>query len=230
MGDAYFSSVSSLLHFDGSDGSTTFTDVKGNAWTATGNAQLDTAQSKWGGASCLFDGAGDIVTSSSTAIINLSIDFTVEYWVRQATAGVTAMSHFHFSYSGGDNNGLSIWRRPSDGVLMADNGVTGTTAGTIAISLNTWTHIAVVRDSGTIRGYVNGVQALNHTAQSYPGVINLASIGMLKGGLYAFDGHIDDLRVTSGFCRYPNGTTFAVPTEPFPDIGFPTTRAYGFAA
>jgi hypothetical protein len=59
-------SVVLLCHFDGSDASTTFTDEKGHALTAFGNAQLDTAQFKWGSASGLFDGSGDRVGAATS--------------------------------------------------------------------------------------------------------------------------------------------------------------------
>ena len=41
----------SLLHFDGADTSTTFTDESGKVWTPAADAQIDTAQSKFSGAS-----------------------------------------------------------------------------------------------------------------------------------------------------------------------------------
>ena len=52
-GDPYFANVSLLLHCDGSDASTTFTDSSSNGHTVTASndAQIDTAQSKFGGAS-----------------------------------------------------------------------------------------------------------------------------------------------------------------------------------
>lgn len=45
---------------DGADAATTFTDSETTPKTVTanGNAQIDTAQSKFGGASALFDGTG----------------------------------------------------------------------------------------------------------------------------------------------------------------------------
>ncbi len=49
---------------NGADGSTTFTDSAtggSHTWTAYGNAQIDTAQNKFGGASGLFDGSGDYI-------------------------------------------------------------------------------------------------------------------------------------------------------------------------
>jgi hypothetical protein len=47
-----------LLHMNGADAPTVFTDssLSGNTVTVAGNAQIDTAQSKFGGASGLFDG------------------------------------------------------------------------------------------------------------------------------------------------------------------------------
>jgi hypothetical protein len=76
--DPSFASVSALLHFDGSDGSTTFTDVTGTIWTANGNAQIDTAQSVFGGASGLFDGTGDFITTPDATKFSLSnADFCI---------------------------------------------------------------------------------------------------------------------------------------------------------
>jgi hypothetical protein len=52
-GGAYLANVSFLLHMDGTNGSTTFTDSGPNGLTvgAYGNAQISTAQSVFGGAS-----------------------------------------------------------------------------------------------------------------------------------------------------------------------------------
>src|SRR3990172_3889690 len=65
IGPVYDKTRNSLLHFEGSDASTSFIDDYGNTWTAAGNAQLDTAQFKFGAASLLLDGAGDFATSSN---------------------------------------------------------------------------------------------------------------------------------------------------------------------
>jgi len=76
-----------LLHMNGTDAATAFTDETGKTWTAQGNAQIDTGQSKFGGASGLFDGTGDYIdTPDSTdwqldggADANL---WTIDFWVR----------------------------------------------------------------------------------------------------------------------------------------------------
>ena len=53
-----------LLHCEGADASTTFTDsgITTHTVTAQGDAQIDTAQKKFGSASGLFDGDGDYLT------------------------------------------------------------------------------------------------------------------------------------------------------------------------
>ena len=50
-----------MLHCDGLDTSTTFTDEsgEGHVVTALGNAQVDTAQKVFGTGSALFDNSGD---------------------------------------------------------------------------------------------------------------------------------------------------------------------------
>ncbi len=59
-GDPFSSSVVLLSGFEGTDGSTTFLDESpaGRALTANGNAQIDTAQFKFGASSLLLDGQG----------------------------------------------------------------------------------------------------------------------------------------------------------------------------
>src|SRR3990167_841583 len=51
--------------------------------TANGDAQVDTAQSKFGGASCLLDGTVDSVSAADSEDWNFgTADFTVDFWMR----------------------------------------------------------------------------------------------------------------------------------------------------
>ena len=74
---------------------TTITDSNagGSAktWTAAGNAQIDTAQAKFGGGSLLVDGTLDAVRSSVGADCDLGTgDFTIDCWFNcTAAAGPT---------------------------------------------------------------------------------------------------------------------------------------------
>jgi hypothetical protein len=74
--DEYYDNVSLLLYGNGTNGSTTITDNSPSPKTVTavGNAQISTAQSKFGGASIAFDGTGDYITvpDSSAFVLGLS--------------------------------------------------------------------------------------------------------------------------------------------------------------
>ena len=65
--DPYFNNVSLLLRGNGINGSTTIIDESATPKTVTvyGNAQISTAQSKFGGASIYLDGTGDYLGLSS---------------------------------------------------------------------------------------------------------------------------------------------------------------------
>lgn len=74
--DAY---TKSLMHFNGNNGNTTFTDEIGKTWYPSGNAQISTTQSKFGGASAYFDGNGDYLYSDDSPDWDLGSQFTVDF-------------------------------------------------------------------------------------------------------------------------------------------------------
>ena len=71
------------MHFNGTNGSTTMTDSSKNNLTVTSNngTAITTAQSKFGGASALFDGTNDYVTTPNNSVFDFGTnDFTIEFW------------------------------------------------------------------------------------------------------------------------------------------------------
>lgn len=235
--DPYFSSVSSLLHCDGADASTTFTDQKGKTWTASGNAQIDTAQSKFGGASGLFDGNGDYISTPSHADFSFgSGEFTVEAWVRFNSLAASGNQGLIVRDEIGGTRGWLMFTQDASGSVndgLAFAAWVGTTsyvvADTIAMtSGGSFKHIAAVRDQSgggdVLRLYKDGVMV--GTSTSITGSVGAPSRACVVGALWGlgtpiaasyFNGWIDDVRITKGVCRYPSGTTFTPPTAAFPD-------------
>jgi hypothetical protein len=85
MSDKHFSNVVLLVGFEGVDGSTSFVDESpsGHTLTAVGNAQVDTAQSRFGASSGLFDGNGDYISVLDSNDFSFGAgDFTIETRVR----------------------------------------------------------------------------------------------------------------------------------------------------
>lgn len=220
--DPDFASVSLLLHMDGSNGSTTFADSSSNALTVTanGNAQISTAQSKFGGASALFDGSGDSLSTSTGALLQFGTgDFTVEAWVYITSAGsyhglIDGRSSASFSnYTFGIYNLSGTLRLDHVNAGGAGTRLTGTST---SVALNTWTHVAWTRSSGVIACFVNGTK--DATTVSYSSSLNPNTTDILIGAVVDpqyFYGYIDDFRVTKGVARYT--ANFTPPTAPFPD-------------
>lgn len=224
IGDSNFNSVSLLLHMNGSNGSTTFADSSLNslAVTAAGNAQISTAQSRFGGASAYFDGIGDSLTIAHNQVLNLSSgNFTIEFWfyhISRASSQVIL-----------DKDGVSGTSYPSYACLIDTSGNCnfrlGNGAGTNptatfyavgVIPLLTWVHIALVKSGTTITTYLDGVQG--STATQGVAITDggkALNFGYTTGVSPVLSGYIDELRITKGVARYTGA--FTPPAAPFPD-------------
>lgn len=217
--DPYWSSVVLLLHGEGSDGSTTITDSSGSpkTMTAQGNAQIDTAQYKFGTASMLFDGTGDYISTPDSDSWHFgSGDFTVECWVRfNSTVGTQTIINqrtssvvyapFVLHYAGG-------WA-----LYLSFNNSTWAAAPTISggsVSTGTWYFVSFTRSGTYFRLHVNGSQigSTYTSSSSFTNSANSLSIGG-SGSDFGLNGWMDELRITKGVARNPT----VVPTEKFPD-------------
>jgi hypothetical protein len=216
IGDANFDSVSLLLHMDGSNGSATFTDSSKNALvvTANGNAQISTTQSRFGGASGLFDGTGDYLSTPDTAAIRLeSGDFSIEGWIYRNTSGA-----LHNIANKRVNTPVSgyVWRVNANNTLQFFFTGGSTVTSTATVSFGQWTHVAVTRQGNTVRQFIDGV--LDATTATFAnGTTNATElrIGVDETAIDGFNGYIDDLRITKGVARYT--ANFTPPSAPFPD-------------
>lgn len=216
--DPYWSNVSLLLAMDGSNGSTTFTDSSNNAFavTVTGDAQVSTAQSKFG-ESGLFDGTGDRLEVSSNAAFAFGTgDFTVELFFRLTSIKTAAQGFVNVNTSGG----FSFYYNGSDGFFGGANSfrVSNRSSNLItqsqALSTGVWYHAAVSRAGGTMRLFLDGAQiaSVSNTTNFAQGVLQIG--GTSDGSTWTIDGHLDDLRITKGVGRYTQAFTAPVAAHP----------------
>lgn len=196
--DPNFDSVALLLSFDGSDGSTSFVDTSayGRLVSATGGAQISTAQSKWGGSSVFFNGTSSYLTAIVPGGLGSS-DFTLEFWIYALN---TAGFYFNNRTNGDSGDGFDI---------VGNGGVTTSNAFLIpgfTLPLNTWVHYALVRNGGTLRRYINGIlQGFVDTAINFSGSTFRIG-GSPQGNTGYFSGYIDDFRL-SRIARYTSAFT-----------------------
>ena len=206
-----------LLHGDGTDASTTITDSNSggssHTWTAAGNAQIDTAQSKFGGASILFDGTGDRVSTADHADFTLGAsDFTIDFWLRPA-ALATQYEVCGQIDSAAVGNANSAWRIFINATtsfpqfqIVSGTTITSVTAA-VAVVVNTWVHIAVVRTGNTLRMFMDGVQtggdvSFSSTVNDSTGNLVVGRSGDLTSPGSDFSGWIDEFRLSVGVARW----------------------------
>ena len=219
--DPYYDDVSLLLHMDGTDGSTTFTDSSKNAFTVTanGNVQVDDAQSKFGGAAALFDGTGDFLSVPSSDAFSFGAgDFCIESWVyRTTTSGLRMICDCRAFDALGAWSVAILTGNTLDFIHRATSPFRLTSTATVPA--NQWSHIAVTRAGGTVRLFIDGVDAGSTT---FTGTINAGAAPAIGGGRstggssvtgYYFTGSIDDFRITKGRARYTSA--FNPPARPF---------------
>jgi hypothetical protein len=219
-----------LIHADGTDGSTVFRDDNGaraqQSIQAIGNAQIDTAQSKFGGSSALFDGTGDylLVPYNLDVIKWNATSYSIEYWIRVGALNKTSYTDegVEIPNAIGYGNATQTQTYWSFGPIsngsvrfMYYNGgfPTVTTTG-VTLSINTWYHLAMVHSAGTIKIYVDGTERASASVSGTPNftVIGATPLNIGHTGTNGFSGHIDEVRASSSV-RYTAG--FTPSTTPF---------------
>ena len=164
--------VSALLHLNGTDASTTFTDETGLVWSGSGNAQLDTAQRKYGVSSAYLDGGGDRLLSAASA--NLAL--TTTYWTMELYFRVNAYPGAvpHVWQIGGPTSAQRLLLYvPS---ASANLTLLSITAGNPNVSLDLgfrptigqWYHAATVRNNTQVRQFIDGVALGTMTSPTLP--------------------------------------------------------------
>ena len=214
--DPVFNNVSLLLHGNGTNGSTTITDNSPSPKTVTavGNAQISTAQSKFGGASIAFDGSGDYLTVLNSSQFDFGVDdFTIEAWCYRTS---TATSFEIVSYGNPGADGFFFGSNTSTISFGTANGIVLASSST-SLALNVWTHIAVTRSSNVTRVFANGIAGATTTnALNDLDSTTVFRVGINRAVNVFATGYIDDLRITKGVARYTSN--FTPPTLPFPDF------------
>jgi hypothetical protein len=149
-----------------------------------------------------FDGTGDWLVSYGNVPIGTA-NCTIEAWIYPIFTGAGLYGAF-CTGPGGTTANLRFGVYTNQLYLdISGAGVFISTGATI--SSNAWTHIAVTRNNGTWYGFINGTQIGSTTTQGTASVTGTERfVGVLgtTGGGNAWNGYIDDLRVTQGVARY----------------------------
>jgi hypothetical protein len=230
-GDSY---TKFLAHFDGADGSTSFTDDSSNPGTGTfsGAAVIKTAQSKFGGSSLYFNGnnASKFKCTNTNNKVNFGptggSSFTIELWFYYISL-IPWTSLIHFNTSAWYQGPALIMNNA--GQLYLENSYGGSFHYAVSPGwvppTGQWHHIAIVGTSGQhIKIYINGTLYVTRAGSYFLSMPSAGDIGLghslsLPGGLpgdtgvRTINGYIDEVRF-SDTARYSANFT-------------PSTSAFG---
>lgn len=219
--DPNFANVSLLLHFEGANGGTTFTDNSLNGFTPTVTATARTAtnQAKFGASSGEMFSGGKLSYADNAAFELGGGDFTIETFKRFSAlpgSGVAVRIGAKFE-SVGNQRSYAFYQFNNAGTqqLMFSYSSDGIAATDVTENYTpptgTWIHYAVTRSGNSLRFFINGTQVgttKTVTATFFNGTAPY-EIGTNSNGWF------DDYRLTKGVARYTSD--FTVPPVPFPD-------------
>ncbi|MCK5713698.1 MAG: hypothetical protein KAI25_13325, partial [Hyphomicrobiaceae bacterium] len=216
-----------LSHFDGADLATVADDV--SPWNGFlefgGAAELDTAQSVFGGSSILLDGIDSYVRTPGRRDFDLADEWTVEFRVRWAVVGTSAL--FGQMDGSGADSWFLVWNDAGDQfqIQYTTNGVNGPFinalhTGTFLPVVDTWYAIRICKDPDDVfHTFVDGVQVgtANTVAASWFRSWSDITIGAswfvgVIGNPH--DGWIDEIRFTP---RCLSRSDYTVDTAAFTD-------------
>lgn len=214
--DPNFKNTTLLLQADGTgsgsqnntflDGSTNNFFITRNGNTTQGSfSPFSQAPGYWGN----FFPTSSFFTVPNNAVFNLgSNNFTIECWYYQ-TANNTGASLISQWQSANDaNSSWQLMASDSTNTPQFTFNVTSPVSITssVATALNTWNHLAAVRNGGTITLYLNGVSvassSVSGSIRSVTNPVGIAARGGSTGDSQFPNGYISNARVVNGTAVY----------------------------
>lgn len=183
--------------------------------TANGNANITTGVSDpFSNSNGVgdFDGSGDYLSITSSSDFGFGTgDFTIEMWVYWVDGGETNPPIFSL---GTYITGILMRIQASSDSLYINNTAYNWNP-TTHITESTWTHIALVRNSGNVKVYVDGTSVLNVTNSSS---IPTAAIEIGKSSHTTteyYGGKMSNFRISNTAIYTSNFTTPTSPLEQY---------------
>jgi hypothetical protein len=168
-----------------------------------------------------FDGTGDRLTFSHASDFSFGTgDFTIEFWMKTDSNAITGgysrsmmvIGQLHIymriaAYHGGTDGAIRVYDE------TADNDI-----GNVKMFDDIWHHVAVVRESGTIKCWVDGKYNTGTSNTRSFAETSTNTIGGRPDGNGHFEGNIADIRVVKGTAVYTGTSNFTPPTSPLTAI------------
>jgi len=186
----------------------------------------------FGSSGAYFDGTGDYLTMTTQPALGAGA-YTFDFWLYYSSTQSSSTNAY--IWDGGINNTENVIAiyitKATNRMVVYDDGsdaVVFTDDAALAITNNTWTHVALVRETQSTNGtklYYNGVLVATGTsAGTLDQTARDPRIGGY-GGSHSLTGYIDVFRI-SNTARWPSA--FTPPTSLYGELGSPTIPTITF--
>ena len=178
-----------------------------------GDSQLDTAQKKFGTASILLDGTEDNVKVPDDQDFGFgTANWCLEAFIRPNS--VTGTQRIFDLRNASATDTAPTMYLNGTALHYAVGNTSQINGGTLATG--TWYHVAVARQGGTTKLFLDGTELGTYTDSNDYGTTKPVVIGSnyAASPVEAFNGHVDEVRISKASARFTAGFT-------------PTTSEYG---
>jgi len=190
-----------LLPFEGYDGDTTTEDMA--------------SQPRFSDAALYCDGSAYISLPNSDDWVFGTGDWTIDYWVKFEDLTV---NHAILQHHTSADDRFEIYNTPTAMYFLSISGAVEIARYSKAFtwSLGIWYHVSIVRNSGTLSLYINGIdQSWTATTPidsntDFTAIANTLKLGIGYGGA-DLHGWLGEFRISKGIARWTSN--FTVPTE-----------------
>lgn len=211
--DPYWPNVVVLLKFNGASGSTSVVDETGRPWTRAANFQLSNGYAFFPAESPVsgFFNSGYAETVANSDLEFGSGDYTIELWMRPTSLPNTGL----LDMRGNSGHAARPCLYIASSILRLQWYGSDRIASS-ALSAGNNYHVALQRRSGDTRLFINGGLVGNTAlATGWSAGSDGIRLGRTQYGYGSnMAGYTDEVRVTKGVARYPDGG-FTPPSEPF---------------
>jgi len=226
-----------LLHCNGTEASTAFTDdgTTEHTVTANGNARIRTNAPKFGTGALWVSGSNDYLSIPDHADWDIlsETNFTIDLWVKFTS--LTGARYIMTQWESGTDFWALRWVTGTGLQFVLHTGGSETIACTDSDvpTANEWMHIAVCKVGNEYGLYVNGEQKAHTSDADTDTFAGEIRIGIDGNDASDFSGYMDEIRIYHGnpFTAAPVvglTDTIIVPTSPYP-YGDGTGTAYELA-
>jgi hypothetical protein len=203
------SALGSLLHMNGADASSVFTDEYGLTWTNSNSPVITTAQSVFGGASGDFTAFNAYITSDVSPVFTFGLDdLTIAGWFR--ATDFSNIRYFVY-FTGHTSTYFEI--NTSNQLRCVVAGQAISTAASV-LSVDTWHSVALCRVAGVFYAFLDGVLFGTYAPPIDLAAASAMRLGAAANSSRAFNGQLDEWYVLNGVGLYTSDYT---PTGPFPN-------------